>query len=66
MINLNSTFDINERNDYSYIFDEDIGNGFYFGHLDGNGHGFSNRFGLSDGDGDSYSSKNLIRKYKTN
>ena len=66
MINLESIFKINNRNDYKYIFYEYYGHGYFFGYLngDGNGHGFSNRFGLSDGDGNSYSLDYLIRSYK--
>ena len=64
MINIESIFEINKRNRYEYIFDEDNGNGYYFGSFDGNGRGFSNRFGCSDGDGDSYFSDFLIKDYR--
>ena len=56
MIKIHQISKINIQNYYQYIFDKRYGNG----------NGFSDRFRLSNGDGDSFSSKYLIRNYKSN
>ena len=78
MIRLESIFNINKRNRYKYIFDENngsaylysslngdgIGNGFLFGYLDRNRQCFLRGFGYSNGDGDSEPTEILTKDYK--
>ena len=72
MINIFPISYINIQNEYSYIFGKNLGNGFFWGSLNkkgdgwGDGSGFGNIYGFSDGNGHSHSTKNLTRYYKTN
>ena len=70
MINLNSISRINDENNYFYVFHEKYGSGFFYKYYTEiesvyySGDGYGNGFGLSNGDGHSFSLKNLIQTYK--